>query len=209
MNIKRALTFTSRMTLPYIRVALALTLMLVSIFGLSLFSMALFILVWHGIANIGTLQLELRFIVQFISYLALTMSGLLGIGLVWNMLGVLIGTASLPKNPDFVTLRMKVPRYLFFYNSIGLPVLITIVGWLSGLQMQSELAIGVLLFMFGITSAYVATKAWEQAVDWREFRGRIKKKTPPSIERLMLENTETDDFDYYATDDTARLKQLR
>ena len=209
MNIKRALTFASRMTLPYIRVALSITLMLVSIFGLSLFGMALFILLWHGIASIANLQNELKFVAQFIGYLALTMSSLLSLGLVWNLLGVLVAASLSSKEPDFATLRVSVPRYLFFYNSIGLPVFMTVCGWLLGVQIQSEIAAGVLLFMFGITSAYTATKAWERAVDWREFRGRIKKKKPPSFERLMLETTESDELDSYAADDTARLRKSR
>jgi hypothetical protein len=210
MNIQRALTFASRMTLPYIRIALSVTLMLVSIFGLSFFGMALFILLWHGIANSANLQNELRFIAQFIGYLALTMSSLLSIGLLWNLLGVLVGVSLTSKEPDFMMLRMKVPRYLFFYNSIGLPVLMTLCGWLLGIQIQSEIAAGVLFFMFGITSAYVATRAWERAVDWREFHGRIKKKKPPSFERLMLESSESDVTNKFAVeDDVARLRKLR
>jgi hypothetical protein len=197
------------MALGYLRIALTMTLIFGTFIGLSMLVLMLFSFFSSGITG-NEVESSMRFIVQAIAFVSVATSVFLGIGLVWNIIGVALGMSIAPDELDLQSLRVSIPRNLKLYNIFGMPLLLMFLMWLASWDAAVMVCLGMFAFLLGFINSDVASNAWKKVADWYELSGQIsniKKKNVPSTEKLKTEPIESDNLHLYEDDQQQSMKR--
>ena len=179
MNIRRGVRFAWRIALAYLR--FSVTIVLAGVAILSVISIVM-ILMRDGLS--GGLVQSFRIMVQIISFTALGISAMFGVGLLWNVIGVGVGMSLTSGELDLGELRTAVPKRLFLYNLLGLPACIIVLGLLSPFPNYAVICVGALSVLISYASADIARTAWGDVANWYEFRGRSVKQKMKNTTKL-------------------------